>query len=56
MTETNRKQDTMDTPGARELLLQTASAIMREGDLVDIPCRAFVAFGAELGAGEILFR
>ncbi|QCI93339.1 TetR family transcriptional regulator [Novosphingobium sp. EMRT-2] len=36
MTETNRKQDTMDTPGARELLLQTASAIMREGDLVDI--------------------
>ncbi|WP_292922534.1 TetR family transcriptional regulator [Novosphingobium sp. SCN 63-17] len=26
----------MDTPGARELLLQTASAIMREGDLVDI--------------------
>ncbi len=36
MTETNRKQDPMETPGARELLLQTASAIMREGDLVDI--------------------
>ena len=25
-----------DTPGARELLLDTASAIMREGDIVDI--------------------
>lgn len=30
------KSESLETPGARELLLQTASAIMREGDVVDI--------------------
>lgn len=30
------KTDSLETPGARELLLQTASSIMREGDVVDI--------------------
>ncbi|OYX62160.1 MAG: TetR family transcriptional regulator [Novosphingobium sp. 32-60-15] len=28
--------ESLETPGARDLLLQTASAIMREGDVVDI--------------------
>ncbi len=30
------KTESLETPGARELLLQTASTIMREGDVVDI--------------------
>jgi len=30
------KAESLETPGARELLLQTASTIMREGDVVDI--------------------
>ncbi|MDT0508823.1 TetR family transcriptional regulator [Novosphingobium sp. MMS21-SN21R] len=30
------KTESLETPGARELLLQTASNIMREGDVVDI--------------------
>lgn len=30
------KTESLETPGARELLLQTASSIMREGDVVDI--------------------
>jgi len=30
------KSESLETPGARELLLQTASTIMREGDVVDI--------------------
>lgn len=30
------KGEGIETPGAREMLLQTASAIMREGDVVDI--------------------
>ncbi|MEL0251890.1 MAG: TetR family transcriptional regulator [Novosphingobium sp.] len=30
------KGDSLETPGAREQLLQTASMIMREGDVVDI--------------------
>lgn len=30
------KSESFETPGARELLLQTASTIMREGDVVDI--------------------
>lgn len=30
------KDESLETPGARELLLQTASTIMREGDVVDI--------------------
>lgn len=31
-----QKGENLETPGARELLLQTASNIMREGDVVDI--------------------
>ncbi|OZA58460.1 MAG: TetR family transcriptional regulator, partial [Sphingomonadales bacterium 39-62-4] len=30
------KGESLETPGARDLLLQTASNIMREGDVVDI--------------------
>lgn len=36
MTTEVQKGDSLETPGARELLLQTASSIMREGDVVDI--------------------
>lgn len=36
MTEDMQKADSLEAPGARELLLQTASTIMREGDVVDI--------------------
>ncbi len=36
MSEVAPQQDTEAPPGARELLLQTASDIMREGDIVDI--------------------
>lgn len=36
MTTDVANQDGLETPGARELLLQTASNIMRDGDVVDI--------------------
>lgn len=36
MTKATQPIDTDTLPGARELLLQTASDIMREGDIVDI--------------------
>jgi len=36
MTNSTASADHIDAPGARDLLLQTASAIMRDGDLVDI--------------------
>lgn len=36
MSGAMEKSESLETPGARELLLQTASTIMREGDVVDI--------------------
>jgi len=36
MSENVAKGEGLETPRAREMLLQTASAIMREGDVVDI--------------------
>lgn len=36
MNDNVATNDQIDAPGARDLLLQTASAIMRDGDLVDI--------------------
>ncbi|MBA4354874.1 MAG: TetR family transcriptional regulator, partial [Novosphingobium sp.] len=36
MSATMDKVETLEPAGARELLLQTASTIMREGDVVDI--------------------
>jgi TetR/AcrR family transcriptional regulator len=36
MIDDMEKAESLEAPGAREMLLQTASAIMREGDVVDI--------------------